>query len=123
VKTKTVVPKIIFFYMEIFIILVFTVWLTKIHQIHARSKVLYEPEFGVKSTHMHTSYSNLNKFFYLKFTKSKAFLKSKAIIVLSPPLHLHQSNFPFLVFYVRRYVGNYTFIKFQTIGTLFFFIS
>ena len=79
-KTKTVVPKIIFFYMEIFVIFVFTVWLTKIIQIIARSKVRYEPEFGVKSTHMHTSYSNLNNFFYLKFTKSKAFLKSKAII-------------------------------------------
>ena len=66
--------------MEIFVIFVFTLWLTKIIQIIARSKVRYEPGFGVKSTHMHTSYSNLNNFFYLKFTKSKAFLKSKAMI-------------------------------------------
>jgi hypothetical protein len=88
VKTKTVVPKIFFFYTKIFVIFVFTVWLTKVHQIHAKSKVLYELEFGIKSTHMHTSYSNLNIFFYIleiyqSLIKSKAFLKSKAIICSS----------------------------------------
>lgn len=49
--------------MEIFVIFVFTVWLTKILQILARSKVRYELKFGVKSTRMHTIYLNLNILF------------------------------------------------------------
>ena len=104
--------------MEIFVIFVFNVWLTKIIQIIARSKVRYEPEFGVKSTHTHTSYSNLNNFFlfeiYQSLIKSKAFLKSKAIICSSsassspsPVMQASSFNesvkFSFsLAFYVRK---------------------